>query len=333
MKTIYYLIIGTIFILLSCCTKKEAPPTSLRTIIDGYVHAKANAWAEPNYSPSYSTIFYGQAYVDGIVGNDVTVSIKYMSPLDNIPGGSYYATQTIAAADPGHGGDIKSYADWTCFVPVISALDINTTDYNYNVHNDANIHSKTPFADIFYYPINFRHMYIDTSLRSWFIRQIVPDNVTIDGNNIQYRNKGIIRAGKSIVLKPGAKATGSSGFHAIISPMVIPASLKSASVASTYSSPGLMGNDAPSSTEVNTTEINNVIVSVFPNPFSANINFSCSKGNIDKIEIMDITGKILYTLPINSPNFTTSFTKLAKGIYIAMVYFGTEVKQFKISKL
>jgi len=75
------------------------------------------------------------------------------------------------------------------------------------------------------------------------------------------------------------------------------------------------------------------VVSVFPNPFSSFINFSCSKSNIEKIEITDLNGRILYLLPVNSPNFNSNFINLAKGIYIARIYYGTEVKQFKISRL
>ncbi len=120
------------------------------------VDITGNVWAVPDENNS-ALIFDGK--IQPIVGtaSSETVSVSGTLPYDNAPGGTRDTSQQLADVDPGYGDIVALYPDH-CFVPTVSALDIDTTDLFYNIAGDDAILDKTPFDTIYFATGNESHM-------------------------------------------------------------------------------------------------------------------------------------------------------------------------------
>ena len=95
--------------------------------------------------------------------------ISNARPFDNMAGGYRGFSEEMETVVN------TAVAGKQCFIPLFSALAINTTDDNYSVFNDPNVMSKTPFAAIYCPAENEKHVQITTESHNWLFQQIRPD--------------------------------------------------------------------------------------------------------------------------------------------------------------
>ncbi|QYJ68659.1 T9SS type A sorting domain-containing protein [Flavobacterium litorale] len=76
---------------------------------------------------------------------------------------------------------------------------------------------------------------------------------------------------------------------------------------------------------------NNKLV-VYPNPSNTVWNFSAGSLIIDAVEVIDVTGKVVYSNTFNTAEITIDATTLAPGVYFTKVYSGAAVKTIKVVK-
>jgi hypothetical protein len=129
-----------------------------------------NVWAVPNGA---STIVF-----DGVINriwpfpdDAMQVVVSGTRPLDGAPGGwrnSMYQMDTTQAPY----GDIVALHPNHCFIPTISALDIDTEDLWYDIAGDPDIMSRTPFDTIYYPAANEEHVTISAEGAQWFMHEI-----------------------------------------------------------------------------------------------------------------------------------------------------------------
>ncbi len=129
-----------------------------------------NVWAVPDGASA--TVF------DGVINriwpfpdDAMHVAVSGMRPLDGAPGGwrsSMYQMDTTQAPY----GDIVALHQNHCFIPTISALDIDTEDLWYDIDGDPDIMSRTPFDTIYYPAANEEHVTISAAGAQWFMDEI-----------------------------------------------------------------------------------------------------------------------------------------------------------------
>ena len=115
------------------------------------VNVTGNVRAVPN-DITEVIIFEGR-----ILSDTENVRVSGTKPYDNAPGGTRDTSQQLADVDPGY-GDIIALHSSHCFVPTVSALDIETDDLFYDIAGDALILEKTPFDAIYFSTANEAHM-------------------------------------------------------------------------------------------------------------------------------------------------------------------------------
>ena len=77
--------------------------------------------------------------------------------------------------------------------------------------------------------------------------------------------------------------------------------------------------------------INDIITTVYPNPFSEKINIS-SNNLINKIFITDITGKTIYQTPVNAKKITIPQQNISNGVYFLIVSYNNTTRTIKLIK-
>jgi len=141
--------------------------------------AMGNAWSLPN-SMQEITIFHGLFQnVPDIPNNSEMIKIKGTQFFDNVPGSTQPTNKKIADGELPT-GDITTENPYHCFVPTISALDIDTTDFFYNVEGDKDILNKTPFDKIYYSTQNEGHLTISSGCASWIMKEVCINAIDIN---------------------------------------------------------------------------------------------------------------------------------------------------------
>jgi hypothetical protein len=129
---------------------------------------RGNVWAVPDQT--------SRMILDGyirllIIPVSQTVTVSGTRPFDNAPGGF---RNTLADLDSSAApyGDITALHPSHCFVPVTSALALDTQDLFYDVAGDPDLVSHTPF-DAVYVPLdNQEHGTITAESKQWFLTEI-----------------------------------------------------------------------------------------------------------------------------------------------------------------
>ncbi len=129
-----------------------------------------NVWAVPDGG--------GQVIFDGLLDriwpfpdDDLQVYVSGTLPYDSAPGGMRFSMATLDSAEAPY-GDVIALHQGHCFIPTISALDIDTDDLFYDIAGDPDLLAHTPF-DTVYFPIeNQEHISITGESANWFISEI-----------------------------------------------------------------------------------------------------------------------------------------------------------------
>jgi hypothetical protein len=128
-----------------------------------------NVWAVPD-GPNW-TLFDGLINIIFLPPDALTVSVTGTAPFDNAPGGWRSSMAQMDSTEAPY-GDIMALYPNHCFIPTISALDLNTTDLFYDIAGDAALLSMTPF-DAVYFPLeNQEHVSVTSENAAWFLDEI-----------------------------------------------------------------------------------------------------------------------------------------------------------------
>ena len=121
-------------------------------------------------------------------------SSSEIQPYDSAPGGrgeQLKDLNDLAAEylnDENLSGlEVNLYNDSFCYVPTISALDIETDNLFYNIAADQDILSKTPFDQIYFATTNEKHVEINATNKQFFIKEIISplkDSIAITTGQI-----------------------------------------------------------------------------------------------------------------------------------------------------
>jgi hypothetical protein len=199
-------------------------PSALRKIAvaNGSGHA-----AGQEFSPGEQIIFYeyGSLLVD-IIGNvwavadgsnhiifdglidmiwplpddEMVVYAQDTRPLDNAPGGSRPSMAQMDSTEAPY-GDIVALHERHCFVPTVSALDIDTDDLFYDVAGDPSIMSRTPFDSIFWAPVNEGHIFISPECADLLLAE-VRIGVTGDDPPLPRADRTVLRQNRPNPFNP-----------------------------------------------------------------------------------------------------------------------------------
>lgn len=136
----------------------------------GIAAVTGNCWAVPDGAGA--VIFDGLYFILFSQNRSKTVTLSTGAPFDNAPGGS---RNTMAQMDSveAPAGDIVALYDNHCFIPTISALDINTSDLFYDASADPALVSSTPFDAVYFPLVNQPHVDVTPENKAWFLSEIL----------------------------------------------------------------------------------------------------------------------------------------------------------------
>ncbi len=157
------------------------------------IDVTGNIWAVPDGTPE-TRIFEGDITVFFLFGDALNVSAVNTLPYDNAPGGWRDSQTELAAVEPSLSilgidfdlGDIQTDFPRHSFVPTISGLDLRDTngspvDLFYDLEDDPDLLSKTPFDAIFFAPtpINEDHIFVTPENAAFFLEQVLLEDVAV----------------------------------------------------------------------------------------------------------------------------------------------------------
>jgi hypothetical protein len=297
------------------------------------VDIKGNSWAVPNITRT--KIFHGlvdktwlaQVFTWDFVDKENNTYMSNSKPYDNAPGGTRTTAADIAASDTDGKGDITTEISKHCFIPTISALDINTSNLFYNVDQASNILSLTPFDNIYYPQTSEEHVYISEACVGWIKNELVPNNLVLDGSGVGHWDEGVVRAGNSIKMLPGFSVKAGNNFSTKISTLNLPASR----LADNYSMLDTEQKEKPN-IELASIESDLSSFNLYPNPTEGLVKVSANNSTIEYIEIRDIRGNLVRKISKSDFNGSFSLNDYANGIYLISVFVGNKTSTQKILK-
>lgn len=122
---------------------------------------------------SENKIFHGLLDGGGKQYDQYRIYAENAIPYDSAPCGTTNSSEIIAEADTEY-GTIYAKVDHECFIPTISAFDIDTSDPFYNIHDNIDDLS-TPFDKIYYPANNEMHLEITKDNKKWLLCEMFSD--------------------------------------------------------------------------------------------------------------------------------------------------------------
>jgi hypothetical protein len=129
-----------------------------------------NVWAVPDGTTGM--VFDGlMDLIWPLPDRDMRVTVSGTEPYDNAPGGTRASMVQMDTTEAPY-GDIVALHDDHCFIPTVSALDLETADLFYDIAGDPSIMEITPFDAIFYAATNEEHVTITPENAVWIIHEV-----------------------------------------------------------------------------------------------------------------------------------------------------------------
>ncbi len=125
-----------------------------------------NVWSVPNVVSKQ--ILEAKISVFLIQNDTENITVTATLPYDDAPGGWRNSMAQMDSSEAPF-GDIVALHDNHCFVPTISALDLNTSDPFYDIAGDANILALTPFDAVYFPAANQPHVDITPENKAWLL--------------------------------------------------------------------------------------------------------------------------------------------------------------------
>jgi hypothetical protein len=133
-----------------------------------FISITGNVWALNNVASQQ--IFNGLFRVFPLVNDQESVTVDPTWPWDNAPGGlrnSMYQMDTTAAPY----GDIIALHANHCFIPTISALDLDVQNPFFDIMNAPDLYSLSPFDSLYFPAENQEHVTITPQNLWWFLAE------------------------------------------------------------------------------------------------------------------------------------------------------------------
>ena len=132
---------------------------------------KGNCWAVPTLSQSQ--VFEGLIdYPWPLSDDQMDVYLNPGLPLDNCPGGFRTTMLDLQNQTAPYGSIVALYPNHA-FIPTVSALAIDTSNFFYNAQTDANILDRTPFDQVYFPSLNEEHIFISPESKNWFMKEVM----------------------------------------------------------------------------------------------------------------------------------------------------------------
>ncbi len=146
---------------------------------NGLVTIRGDVWAVA--SPGPDTVFAGRIFIFLVQNTNKTLTIGGAKPYDSAPGGTRASMAQLAAVVPPF-GDIVALHDAHCFVPTVSALDLDDTDLYLNVAALADPAGGSPFDAVYWAGTNEEHVFISPLTAERILLELAPPvPVAVDG--------------------------------------------------------------------------------------------------------------------------------------------------------
>ena len=81
-----------------------------------------------------------------------------------------------------------------------------------------------------------------------------------------------------------------------------------------------------------TKDFNSKSITVYPNPSNSVWNFNAGSNTISSVQIMDVTGKTVYTAAVNANQATVNVSGFASGMYFARLTSGNATETVRVVK-
>ncbi|HER44272.1 MAG TPA: T9SS type A sorting domain-containing protein [Candidatus Eisenbacteria bacterium] len=129
-----------------------------------------NVWAVPDGLPGM--VFDGlMDLIWPLPDSDMQVVVSGTDPYDSAPGGTRASMAQMDSTEAPY-GDIAALHESHCFIPTVSALDLESADLFYDIAGDPSIMDITPFDAIYYAATNEEHVTITPGNAAWIIYEI-----------------------------------------------------------------------------------------------------------------------------------------------------------------
>ena len=129
-----------------------------------------NVWAVPDSN--------NHIILDGLINriwplsdDDLVVYVDGTEPYDGAPGGTRSTMADMDSLEAPY-GDIIALHETHCFIPTISALDLDTDDLFYDIAGDPDLLLHTPFDTVYFPAVNEEHIQITPESKTWFITEL-----------------------------------------------------------------------------------------------------------------------------------------------------------------
>ncbi len=136
------------------------------------------------------------------------VFIQPCLPWDNAPGGLTATMAELAAVTAPYGDIVANYPSH-CFIPSVSALDLNVTDPFFNIAGAPDLYDLTPFDSVYFPADNQDHVQITPQNADWFISEIIGPleqpvlTITAETDSVHLRWNSIFGANAYHVFSSG----------------------------------------------------------------------------------------------------------------------------------
>lgn len=147
---------------------------------------RGNVWAVPDQTSGMILDGYIRLL---IIPTSQAVTVAGTRPYDSAPGG-FRNTMADLDSSAAPYGDIVAIHPSHCFVPVVSALALETSDLFYDVAGDAELVSHTPFDAVYFPAENQEHATITAESMQWIIAEIMREPTAVAPPGAD-RNAGI----------------------------------------------------------------------------------------------------------------------------------------------
>jgi len=140
------------------------------------VDIDGNVWAVPDGTSAQ--IFRGEIDFILLPAEQMFVTVSGTAPWDGAPGGnrdSMFQMDTTAVPY----GDIVSLHDRHCFIPVVSALALPTTDPFFDVEGTPDVLSLTPFAAARWATSNEEHVFVAPDTKAWVLAEVLAGPTSV----------------------------------------------------------------------------------------------------------------------------------------------------------
>jgi hypothetical protein len=128
-----------------------------------------NVWAVPDGGSR--TVFHGMIDFIFFPADEVEVAVSGTDPYDNAPGGWRASMAQMDTTEAPY-GDIVALHDSHCFIPTVSALDVDTEDLFHDIAGDPDLLTRTPFDAVYFPQSNEEHVLITPESAAWVMAEI-----------------------------------------------------------------------------------------------------------------------------------------------------------------